>query len=198
MYTAIRHLLHNATNHLHVDVGGGSTEVSLYTGVQKIASCSFNVGAMRKLERHDTVTARETMQAWIITQKQYFTSTPIGIATGGNIRKLAQLAKKRGIKKPLSLKKIATIRDYIAQHSVSERVNNLALNPDRADVILPAIEIYTMAFRCSGVEKLLVPDVSLRDGIIQALYEQMCNTDTQRLSPKTSSLAKITTKKQQR
>lgn len=97
IYEAIRRLLDEPNSYLHVDVGGGSTEVSLYTGPSKIASRSFDLGYIRILEHDDAAATWEAMQAWITTQKQYFTGIPIGIATGGNIRKLAQLAK-RGIK----------------------------------------------------------------------------------------------------
>ncbi len=170
IHEAIHHLLDKYASYLHVDVGGGSTEVSLYAGLDKIASRSFDLGAIRILEDNDATAAWEAMQAWIIHQKQYLPDIPIGIATGGNIRKLAQLAK-RGIKKPLTLKKLEEVRDFIASHSLAERVNSLELNPDRADAILPAIDIYSTVMRCGGVEKILVPDVSLRDGIIQVLYK---------------------------
>ena len=171
IHEAICPLLNQHHDYLHVDVGGGSTEVSLYTGSQKIASRSFDLGALRTLGHCDAVSTWETMQAWITTQKQNFTKIPVGIATGGNIRKLAQLAK-RGIKKPLSLKRLEATKDYIAAHSLEERISKLELNPDRADVILPATEIYHVAMRCGGAAKILVPDVSLRDGIIQFLYER--------------------------
>lgn len=174
IHEAIRHLLDTQHNYLHVDVGGGSTEVSLYTGLEKIASRSFDLGYIRMLEHYDATSTWQTMQAWITTQKRYLTDTPMGIATGGNIRKLAQLAK-RGIKKPLSIKKLEATRDYIAAHSLAERTHSLALNPDRADVILPATEIYAAAMRIGGVEEIIVPDVSLRDGIIQVLYERACS-----------------------
>lgn len=177
IHVAIRHLLDERNDYLHVDVGGGSTEVSLYTGFQKIASRSFNVGSMRVLAHYDAAPAWEAMRAWIVTQKKCFTKVPIGIATGGNIRKLAQLAK-RGIKRPLSLKRLEATKDYIAAHSLAERINSLAMNPDRADVILPAIEIYDTAMRYGGVERIFVPDVSLRDGIIQVLYERACSVST--------------------
>ena len=171
IHKAIRHLLAANNNYLHVDVGGGSTEVSVYKGPDKIASRSFDLGAIRMLERYDAISTWEAMHAWITTQKQCLTDIPIGIATGGNIRKLAQLAK-RGIKKPLSLKKLEATKAHIASHSLAARISTLDLNPDRAEVILPAIEIYGAAMRCGGVEKILVPDVSLRDGIIQTLYER--------------------------
>jgi exopolyphosphatase/guanosine-5'-triphosphate,3'-diphosphate pyrophosphatase len=180
IHEAIRHLLDEHNSYLHVDVGGGSTEVSLYTGSSKIASRSFDLGSVRILEQDDAATTWEAMQAWITTQKQHFTDIPIGIATGGNIRKLAQLAK-RGTKRPLSLKRLEATRDYIASHSLAEKINRLELNPDRADVILPAIEIYGTAMRCGGVEKILVPDVSLRDGIIQVLYKKARSGNTPRI-----------------
>ena len=174
---AIHYLLDQHSSYLHVDVGGGSTEVSLYKGLEKIASRSFDLGSVRMLTHDDASATWVAMRTWIATQKQYLPDIPIGIATGGNIRKLAQLAK-RGIKKPLSLKKLETTKDYIAAHSLAERINNLELNPDRAEVILPAIEIYYTAMRCGGVEQILVPDVSLRDGIIQILYKKLCRGST--------------------
>lgn len=172
IHAAIYHLLHEYNSYLHVDVGGGSTEVSVYTGLKKLASRSFDLGSIRILENNDAAATWAEMKTWIINQKQYLPNIPIGIATGGNIRKLAQLAKK-GVKKPLTLEQLEATRDFIASHSLTERVNSLELNPDRADAILPAIDIYGTAMRCGGVEKILVPDVSLRDGIIRALYKQI-------------------------
>lgn len=168
---AIRPLL-DEHNYLHVDVGGGSTEVSLYIGQEKVAARSFKIGAIKLLEHYDVESAWEEMQVWIHAQKQRFTNAPIGIATGGNIRKLAQLAR-RGTRKPLSLKKLKDLQEYLATYSITERINKLALNPDRADVILPAAQIYTTAMKWGGVQKILVPDISLRDGIIQILYERI-------------------------
>lgn len=170
---AIRPLL-DEHNYLHVDVGGGSTEVSLYVGQEKVAARSFKIGAIKLLEHYDVESVWEEMQVWISSQKQRFTNTPMGIATGGNIRKLAQLAK-RGTRKPLSLKRLKEVQEYLATYSVTERINKLALNPDRADVILPAAKIYATAMKWGGAQKMLVPDISLRDGIIQLLYEIISN-----------------------
>lgn len=168
---AIRPLLDDH-NYLHMDVGGGSTEISFYTGQEKVAARSFKVGTIKLLEHYDVEPAWEEMQTWIHAQKQRYRSTPMGIATGGNIRKLAQLAG-RGARKPLSLKKLKNLQTFLATYSVEERINKLALNPDRADVILPAAQIYTQAMKWGGVKKILVPDVSLRDGIMQVLYERV-------------------------
>ena len=158
-------------NYLHVDVGGGSTEVSFYIGQEKASSRSFKIGTIKLLENYDAEPAWEEMKAWINAQKQRLTSTPIGIATGGNIRKIAQLAR-RGVRKPLALKKLKAMQDYLATYSLTERINKLELNPDRADVIVPAAQIYAAAMKWGEVKKILVPEVSLRDGIIQVLYER--------------------------
>ena len=103
IHEAIRPLLNQHHDYLHVDVGGGSTEVSLYTGSQKIASRSFDLGALRPLGHCDAVSTWETMQvSRITTQKQEFHQNPCRhSATGGNIRKLAQLAKERNQKTPV-------------------------------------------------------------------------------------------------
>lgn len=167
---AIRPLLDDH-HYLHVDVGGGSTEVNFYMGREKVGACSFKIGTIKLLEHHDATPVWEEMQTWIHAQKQRFKARPMGIATGGNIRKLNQLAKRRA-KKPLSLKRLKELQDWLASYSLTERINKLALNPDRADVILPAAQIYTQAMKWGGVKKILVPDVSLRDGIIQCLYER--------------------------
>ena len=178
IHEAIYHLLDRHSSYLHVDVGGGSTEVNLYIGLKKIASRSFDLGSIRVLERNDATATWAAMQTWIATQKQYLPGVPIGIATGGNMRKLAQLAKKRGIKKPFSLKRLEATKDYIAAHSLAERINSLELNPDRAEAILPAIEIYCAAMGCGGVEQILVPEVGLKDGIIQILYKKLNHGST--------------------
>ena len=159
-------------NYLHVDAGGGSTEVSFYIGSKQVASRSFKIGTVKLLENHDVETVWEEMQTWIHTQRQRYTRTPIGIATGGNIRKLAQLAGG-GVRKPFSLKRLKAMQDYLSTYSLKERINKLELNPDRADVILPAAQIYATAMKWGGVKKILVPDISLRDGIIQVLYERL-------------------------
>ncbi|XWN34846.1 MAG: phosphatase [Roseivirga sp.] len=170
IHKAIRYLLDDHY-YLHVDVGGGSTEVSFYKGSRKIATRSFNLGAIKLLIQRDTPLTWEEMKVWIHAQRQHLGNTPIGIATGGNIRKLAQLAR-RGTKKPLALKQLKATKSYLASYTLKERINKLELNPDRAELIVPAAQIYDTALGWGGVKKIIVPDVSLRDGIIRALYER--------------------------
>ena len=174
IHKAIYPLLAHNHSYLHVDVGGGSTEVSVYMGCRRIASHSFDIGAMRMLGNNATQTSWNAIRTWLADKQQYFTGIPVGIATGGNIRRLAQLAQG-GSKQAcysLTLDRLAATQQYVATHSLAERIEKLAFNPDRAEVILPATEIYNRVMRYGGVQKILVPDVGLRDGIITVLYEQ--------------------------
>lgn len=177
IYKAISPFLEEGTHYLHVDVGGGSTEVSFYTGKDKVAVYSFNLGSVRVLERRDQASEWEALQKWIARQRQHCTGTLRGLATGGNIRKLAQMARKGG-KKLLTCRKLLAMQDHIASYTLEERINKLRMNPDRADVILPATRIYSTAMRAGNVQEIIVPDVSLRDGIIQSVYEQYYGSDT--------------------
>jgi len=170
IHKAIRPLLEDRY-YLHLDVGGGSTEVSFYRGLTKIDSRSFRLGAIKLLVQGKTPLAWEEMKTWTLAQSQQLQGTPIGVATGGNIRKVAQLIRKN-VKKPISIKELRHVCDYLNASTVQDRISSLELNPDRAEVIAPAVQIYYAAMRWGGVKKILIPDVSLRDGIIQALYEQ--------------------------
>ena len=171
IYKAIKPLLATQQDYLHIDVGGGSTEISFYKGPKQIVSRSFPLGSVRVQEGHDSPDTWKAMQEWITQQRKHFAPVVTGIATGGNIRKLTQLVKKDA-KKPVLLSQLAMASTRIASLSMEERINKLQLNPDRAAVILSATKIYETAMRCGGVEKIIVPNVSLRDGIIQAIYEQ--------------------------
>ncbi|MCG8339769.1 MAG: phosphatase [Cytophagales bacterium] len=167
---AIRHLL-DEKSYLHIDVGGGSTELSLYVNQKKMASRSFKIGSVRMLTHHDLQLTWKEMKAWIKAQKKPIKENIIGIGTGGNIHKLFELAKRK-IGKPFSLKKLKAIREYLASYTYEERVNILQLNVDRADVILPASQIYISAMEWGGIEQILVPHMGIKDGMLQVLYEK--------------------------
>ena len=155
--------------YLHIDVGGGSTELNLYREKEKIASRSFKLGSVRRLEHHDSPKIWKRMEEWI---KEHIDDSYDGITavgTGGNINKIFDLAlAKPG--KTISLNKVIDIKDAIAKHGLEERIFVLQLNPDRADVIIPASEIYIACMEWSGCKRIMVPDVGLKDGILQELY----------------------------
>lgn len=157
--------------YLHIDVGGGSTELNLYVAGKKIKTRSFKIGSVRVLEHHDSPVMWEDMEHWIKenVKKSYGKVTSVG--TGGNISKLFELAKtKPG--KTMSLRKVKEIRDMVADYSIEERIYKLQMNPDRADVIIPASSIYLQVMEWAHSSSILVPEVGLKDGIMLHLYEQ--------------------------
>ena len=167
---AISTYLFNDT-YLHIDVGGGSTELNLYYQGKKIKSRSFKIGSVRILERNDSPIVWNDMEKWVRekVKKAYGKVTAVG--TGGNITKIFELAKSKP-GKTISLKKVEVIRDMIAAHSLEDRIYKLQMNPDRADVIIPASTIYLKVMNWSNSTKILVPEVGLKDGIMLHLYER--------------------------
>jgi exopolyphosphatase / guanosine-5'-triphosphate,3'-diphosphate pyrophosphatase len=159
------------TTHLHIDVGGGSTELNLYFGGKKIKTRSFKIGSVRILEHHDSPIMWEDMEHWIKenVKKEYGRVTAVG--TGGNISKIFELARLTP-GKTMTLRKVKELREMIAGFSIDERIYQLQMNPDRADVILPASDIYIKVMEWARAVNILVPEVGLKDGIMLHLYEQ--------------------------
>jgi exopolyphosphatase / guanosine-5'-triphosphate,3'-diphosphate pyrophosphatase len=167
---AIVHTLSEKT-FLHIDVGGGSTELNLYVNKEKVAAKSFNIGSVRRLSSLESPEVWKRMKIWLSVnlKKEHGKVTSIG--TGGNINKLFEMAnQKRG--KALSIKKLEEIQNHVKSFSFEERINILQLNNDRADVIVPASEIYISVMKMANSSNILVPDVGLKDGILQMLYEK--------------------------
>ncbi|MFN8436652.1 MAG: phosphatase [Cytophagales bacterium] len=159
-------------NYLHIDVGGGSTEINLYVNKQNIASNSFKVGSVRSLNKADTPEMWNEMQNWLNSHIPRDIGPITAIGTGGNIDKIFDLSKVKSKNREISRFAIEKTINFIKKYSVEERINILMLNPDRADVIVPASEIYLSAMKWGGATKMIVPDVALKDGMIQILYEK--------------------------
>lgn len=176
--TAISSYLTEKT-YLHIDVGGGSTELNLYVGGKKIKTRSFKIGSVRVLEHTDSPIMWEDMERWVKenVKRSYGRVTAVG--TGGNISKIFELAKQRP-GKTLSLKKVKQIRDMIDKYSLEQRIYQLQMNPDRADVIIPATDIYMKVMEWAHSISILVPEVGLKDGIMLHLYEK--NKQQQKLN----------------
>lgn len=156
--------------YLHIDVGGGSTELTLYHGDQKVVSKSFPLGTVRLLKHSERAETWDEMLQWILDHKGKVGHL-IAIGTGGNIRKLYELTnKEKG--KYIGLKKLEEELEILKGMPYEERVVNLQLNEDRADVIIPASEIYITIMKKAGAKKIMVPDVGLKDGIISYLYDK--------------------------
>lgn len=157
-------------NYLYIDVGGGSTELSLFSDGEMIASRSFNIGTIRILDNQDKDETWEEMHEFIREHTRSFKNLS-GIGTGGNINKLYKLAEeKEG--SPLSFAKLKNLYNYLNSFSLKDRINVLGLNQDRADVIIPACEIYISVMKWAGIKNIFVPSVGMVDGIIQTLIEQ--------------------------
>lgn len=157
--------------YLHIDVGGGSTELNLFVKGIKIKTRSFKVGSVRVLEHHDSPIMWDDMEKWVRdnVRKEYGKVTAVG--TGGNISKIFELAKKKA-GQALPIKKVKDIRTMIEGYSMDQRIYELQMNPDRADVIVPATNIYLKVMEWSHANSILVPDVGLKDGILLHLLEK--------------------------
>lgn len=167
--------LHPKKNYLHIDVGGGSTELNIYQNREKMASKSFKIGSVRLLEGKEKEGDWEKMRNWISQQKLLIPGDMEAIGTGGNIAKLFNLAKLETEDKSMSFDALFEMAAYVGSFSFEDRVNKLRLNTDRADVIVPAASIYLTAMELGGCKTILVPDLGLKDGIIQMLYDRYLN-----------------------
>jgi exopolyphosphatase/guanosine-5'-triphosphate,3'-diphosphate pyrophosphatase len=166
----IEESLDQKKNYLYIDVGGGSTELSVFSKGEMIASRSFNLGGIRILDNQDKDETWAEMKEWVKSQAQNHKNLS-GIGTGGNINKLFKMSdQKDGT--ALSLAKLKALYDYLNSFSLKDRINVLGLNHDRADVIIPASEIYLSVMKWGGVKQIFVPRVGLVDGIIQLLIEE--------------------------
>jgi exopolyphosphatase/guanosine-5'-triphosphate,3'-diphosphate pyrophosphatase len=157
-------------NYLHIDVGGGSTEFNVYVDHQKVASRSFEMGSIRYQTGSSSDELWSSMKEWVKenARKNHVTRA---IGTGGNIIKIYEMAGKMA-GKPIFKKQIEEIVNQLEETSFEEKLGVMLLNPDRADVIVPAARIYLSAMKWAKIESMLVPAVGLKDGILQALYEK--------------------------
>lgn len=157
-------------NYLYIDVGGGSTELSVFSEGELITSRSFNIGAIRILDNQDKEETWIEMKEWVKEFSKTYKNL-YGIGTGGNINKLFRMSEeKEGT--PLSFAKLKSMHTYLNSFSLKDRINVLGLNQDRADVIIPACEIYLTLMKWAGVKLVYVPKVGMVDGIIQLLIEK--------------------------
>jgi len=157
-------------NYLYIDVGGGSTELSLFSAGELIASKSFNIGTIRILDNQDKDETWDEMRDFIRENTRQF-KVLLGIGTGGNINKLYKLAEEKD-KAPLTFTKLKSLYNYLNSFSLKDRINVLGLNQDRADVIIPACDIYMAVMKWAGIKAIYVPSVGMVDGIIQRLIEK--------------------------
>ncbi|MBC7409820.1 MAG: phosphatase [Arcicella sp.] len=166
-------------NYLHIDVGGGSTELNIYSQKKKIASRSFRIGSVRTLENKEKEGDWEKMKRWVESNIDVKKSTITAVGTGGNINKLFNISPNHEGETSMTYEELLRLKEYVGSFTLEERINKLRLNADRADVILPAAQIYLSAMKWSGAKNILVPDLGLKDGIIKMVYEKIQNRKKQ-------------------
>lgn len=163
--------LQDDNNYLYVDVGGGSTEVTFISQGQRVMSHSYNIGTVRMLS--EAVKAEELQHVRNELGKVaagYGDITIIG--SGGNINKLYRIAPKRDkTEGRLPVDTLVKLHDRLAKMSLQERMDVFNMKPDRADVIVPAAEIFMMVAQSVGAKAIKVPNVGLADGLINDMAQ---------------------------
>lgn len=166
-------------SYLYIDVGGGSTELTLFSGNKVIASRSFNVGTIRFL---NDLVAKETwaeFKEWV-KEKTKDHHPLMAIGSGGNINKIFKMSRKKQ-NRPLTYNKLKELHEFISSFSLKERIEVLGLNDDRADVIVPAGKIFLSVMKNAQINKLYVPQIGMVDGLIHLLYENHIGKNRQGL-----------------
>lgn len=168
--TTILNDLGQNLNYLYVDVGGGSTEFSVLQGGKRIVSKSFKTGTVRMINNMVNEKVWLEIEKWIQTHTAGIEKIAL-LGSGGNINKVFKLSNtKEG--KPLTYIKINTFYQDLKKLTYEQRILKYNLNLDRADVILPALEIYLKALKWSGASKVFVPKIGLADGMIKMMYKK--------------------------
>jgi exopolyphosphatase/guanosine-5'-triphosphate,3'-diphosphate pyrophosphatase len=166
--TDLHHLLKTDQTYLFVDVGGGSTEFTLFSNGKMIASRSFKAGTVRLLNDMVHEVVWDEIEKWIRTNTAEYDEVTL-IGSGGNINKLFKMSGKAQ-EKPLSYIYINSQYAFLNSLTYEQRITELGLNSDRADVILHATRIYLNAMKWSGARNIYVPKIGLADGIVKAMY----------------------------
>lgn len=166
--TDLKKLIRNDQTYLYIDVGGGSTEFTVFSEGKIEVSKSFKLGTIRLLNKTVDQRIWNDLKAWITNFTKDKKDISI-IGSGGNINKLHKMSgRKEG--KPLSYLWLNAQYHFLESLSFNDKISELGLNPDRADVIIPALRIFLSAARWSSAKKIHVPKIGLSDGIIKTLY----------------------------
>ncbi len=166
----LKNTLDECVNYIYVDVGGGSVEISIFSKGKVASRQSFKVGTIRLL--NDMVTRKKwnEMKDWVKEKTRKLEHVEM-IGSGGNINKVYKLLGKVR-PQPVLYNEMRTIKKQIKEMSFDERIQKFRLNSDRADVINPALDIYSSIMKWSDSSILHVPQLGLADGIINMMYEK--------------------------
>lgn len=168
--TDLKDLIKSDRFYLYVDVGGGSTEFTIFDKGQPVMSRSFEIGTVRILNDLVKDTVWDEIKQWITSNMNVENKVEI-IGSGGNINKLHKMSGRK-IGQPLSYIWLNAQYHFLNSMAYEDRVSELGLNQDRADVIIPATKIFLNAAKWSKAKKIHVPKIGLADGMIKTLYYQ--------------------------
>lgn len=168
--TDLHTFIQSDKTYLYVDVGGGSTEFTLYSGGETVASKSFKLGTVRLLENRVEDGLWEEVESWIKEVTKDYPKIDL-LGSGGNINNIFKSSGKP-VGKPLSFLYLSSYYQLLNSFTYEERITELNLNADRADVIIPATKIYLSAMKWTKARRIYVPKIGLADGIIKALYNE--------------------------
>ena len=157
--------------YLYIDVGGGSTELTLFSNNAMIFKESFDVGTIRLLKNQVTEEKWTTVKEYIKEKTKAYRNL-VAIGTGGNINKVFSMSKKKD-GKPLPLELLKDYHKEMSSFSVYERMRVYNMREDRADVIVPALQIFINVRRWADTSEIYVPKIGLADGLIKHLYKQL-------------------------
>lgn len=159
--------------YLYVNVGGGSTDIIFYEDGKLRYKKSIDIGTIRILKNQVTESHWDKMKAELKANVK--SSLPlVAIGSGGNINKIFSLSKKKE-GKPLTLDILKKYYEDFNSLSVEERIHQYKLREDRADVIVPALQIYINLMRWADINEIYVPKIGLVDGLAHALYQEIIN-----------------------
>lgn len=160
----------NSKPFIVVDVGGGSTEISLFINGIRTRSKSFDVGTIRLLKNKTNPSIWDNIRIWIKENVLNLNIDTI-YATGGNINKAQKMIGVQAMS-PIQKNQIIDLYNLLEPLTISQRIEHFQLKPDRADVIILALDIYKFIMTESGIEKMIVPKIGLSDGIIYDLHKK--------------------------
>jgi exopolyphosphatase / guanosine-5'-triphosphate,3'-diphosphate pyrophosphatase len=168
--TDLHALIQTDKTYLYVDVGGGSTEFTLYSNGKTVTSRSFKLGTVRLLNEKVPDQAWKEVESWIREVTKGYSKIDL-IGSGGNINNIFKTSGKPN-GKPLSFLYLSSYYQLLLSLTYEERITELNLNQDRADVIVPAAKIYLSAMKWTRARRIYVPKIGLSDGIIRSLYQE--------------------------
>ena len=178
--TDLRDLIDSEKTFLYVDVGGGSTEFTVFTEGRVVVSKSFKLGTVRILNDMVRESIWDEVKNWIIKHTKKYEKVSL-IGSGGNINSIYKASKKK-IGKPLSYFFLTDYYETLKSFTYHERIYELEMNPDRADVIIPATRIYLSAMKWSKAKNIYVPKIGLADGMVKSMYNEKITKSSLKLN----------------